>query len=71
MASTLLNSAYFMPIVYAAFFKREDPVQKRDHKEAPLPIVIALCITATATVALFLFPSVPLALAQAVGVISP
>lgn len=71
MASTLLNAAYFMPIVYAAFFKREDPVQKRDHKEAPLPIVIALCITATATVALFLFPSVPLALAQAVGVISP
>jgi multicomponent Na+:H+ antiporter subunit D len=71
MASTLLNAAYFVPIIYAAFFKREDPVQKRDHKEAPLPMVVALCLTATATIAIFLFPSVPLALAQAVGVISP
>ena len=60
-----------MPIIYAAFFTREDPVQKRDHKEAPLPMVVALCLTATATIAIFLFPSVPLALAQAVGVISP
>ncbi len=54
--STLLNAAYFLPIVYAAFLR---PVTAPNggghaaHGEAPLPIVLALTITAIGTVVLF------------------
>jgi multicomponent Na+:H+ antiporter subunit D len=71
VASTLLNAAYFLPIVYTAFFEREVPAHSagaaasdHDHGEAPLPIVIALTITAIATVGLFLFPDLALTLAR-------
>ncbi len=66
--STLLNAAYFMPIIYAAFFKAPAPGDQQVHGEAPLPIVLALSVTAAATLILFLFPEVPFALAQAIGV---
>ncbi|MEK9775414.1 MAG: proton-conducting transporter membrane subunit, partial [Quisquiliibacterium sp.] len=63
--STLLNAAYFLPIVYAAFFK---PLSAQDlhhpHGEAPWPMVLALSLTALATVALFFFPEGALALAS-------
>jgi multicomponent Na+:H+ antiporter subunit D len=67
--STLLNAAYFLPILYTAFFEREPKSVgaagvTEPHGEAPLPIVIATTATAIATVALFLFPDVPLALAK-------
>jgi multicomponent Na+:H+ antiporter subunit D len=63
LVSTLLNAAYFMPIVYAAFFKEPAPeVAHAPHGEAPLPIVLALGATAALTLLLFLFPTVPLAL---------
>jgi multicomponent Na+:H+ antiporter subunit D len=70
--STVLNAAYFMPIVYAAFFKEEDPTQDHgghgeghaDHGEAPLPILLALLTTAALAVLVFFFPGVPLALVQ-------
>ncbi|OOZ36014.1 cation:proton antiporter [Solemya velesiana gill symbiont] len=67
--STLLNAAYFMPIVYAAFFKEEDPQHSHgEHGEAPLPIVLALTVTALATGLIFFFPGVPLTLVdQMVG----
>ena len=61
-ASTLLNAAYFAPIVYRAFFRAPQGVA---HGEAPLPMLLALLATAAATVALFFFPQVPLALARA------
>lgn len=70
IGSTLLNAAYFLPIIYAAFFRDEDPHHDEahhhnaDHGEAPLPIVIALCITASMTVGLFFMPDIPLGLAQ-------
>jgi multicomponent Na+:H+ antiporter subunit D len=70
VASTLLNAAYFLPIVYTAFFEREPSAHAvgaaavHEHGEAPLPIVIALTATAATTIALFLFPQLPLALAQ-------
>ncbi|MFM1891305.1 MAG: hypothetical protein RLZ44_382 [Pseudomonadota bacterium] len=65
VVSTLLNAAYFMPIVYAAFFKEpEAETAHAPHGEAPLPIVLALSATAALTLLLFLFPGVPLALAQ-------
>ncbi len=68
LASTLLNAAYFMPIVYAAFFR---PLPEgRAHGEAPLACVLALAAAAAGTVALFLFPDVPLALARALVGIS-
>ncbi len=64
LASTLLNAAYFAPIVYAAFFrppsKRSDVAQ---HGEAPFPIVLALTITAVLTLGLFCVPDLPLQLA--------
>ena len=61
VVSTLLNAGYFLPIVYAAFFK--PPKDADDHGEAPLPIIIALSMTATLTVALFFYADVPLTLA--------
>lgn len=75
VASTLLNAAYFLPIVLRAFFvapqdrlthalgAAPNPDAHADHGEAPLPIVIALAATATMTVLLFFLPDVPLGLA--------
>jgi multicomponent Na+:H+ antiporter subunit D len=64
LASTLLNAAYFMPIVYAAFFRKPSG---EAHGEAPLTMVLALAATAAGTVALFFVPAVPLAVARAVA----
>ena len=64
VGSTLLNAAYFLPIVYAAFLKPETTdAQDHEHGEAPLPIVMALVITASATILLFFFPDLALHLA--------
>ncbi len=65
LLSTLLNAAYFLPIVYRAFFRPlSAEAEHHPHGEAPLPIVLALTFTAAGTLALFFFPDVPLALAQ-------
>jgi multicomponent Na+:H+ antiporter subunit D len=64
VVSTLLNAAYFLPIVYAAFF-RPLPVGGREHGEAPLASVGALTLTAALSVFLFFRPDLPLQLAQA------
>ncbi len=64
LGSTLLNAAYFLPIVYAAFFKPEvADSHGHEHGEAPLPIVLALVTTGTGTILLFLFPGPALELA--------
>ncbi|MBK5104897.1 MAG: hypothetical protein JJE42_11665, partial [Burkholderiales bacterium] len=60
--SALLNAAYFLPILYAAFFR--PPPEGADHGEAPLPMVLALCATASLTIGLFFYPQIPLALAR-------
>ena len=76
--STLLNAAYFVPILVRAFFVSSEGVpagsyvgaqsskagSDEDHGEAPWPIVLALTITAAMTVLLFLFPNVALNLAK-------
>lgn len=64
--STLLNAAYFLPIVYAAFWRapREGDAA---HGEAPWPMLAAMIATAAATVALPFAAAIPLALARAVA----
>jgi multicomponent Na+:H+ antiporter subunit D len=66
IVSTLLNAAYFLPIVYAAFFRRPEgapgDVNKDTQGEAPLALVLAITVTATGTVLLFFFPDLPLGL---------
>jgi multicomponent Na+:H+ antiporter subunit D len=78
VASTLLNAAYFLPIVHRAFFVPAPHSPGRDgshatssahhagrgHGEAPVAMVAALTTTAALTVLLFLFPEIPLALAR-------
>jgi len=66
--STILNAAYFLPIVWRAFVSPSDgqtPTVR--HGEAPLPIVMALTATAIGVVALFFFPGTPFTLAELVG----
>ena len=54
IASTALNAAYFLPILYLAWFEREESGAP-EHGEAPLAAVLALCVTALLTLAFFLF----------------
>jgi len=63
VVSTILNAAYFIPIVYAAFF-RAPPDDGKPHGEAPLPILLALSATAAGCIALFFFSQLPLQLAR-------
>jgi multicomponent Na+:H+ antiporter subunit D len=66
--STLLNAAYFMPVVYAAFFETPDhaprPMQAGRYGETPLPMLVAIGVTAIGTLALFFYADAPLMLAQ-------
>lgn len=50
--STVLNAAYFLPIIYMAWFSAEDESSK-PHGEAPFPAVLALTITAILTLGFF------------------
>jgi len=52
--STALNAAYFLPVLFIAWFGREADDQK-PHGEAPLPAVMALTVTALATLGFFFF----------------
>jgi len=54
IASTVLNAAYFLPILYMVWFEREKEGGK-EHGEAPFLAVLALCLTALLTLAFFLF----------------
>ena len=53
--STVLNAAYFLPIVYMAWFMREEQPPAQPHGEAPWPAVLALAVTAVLTIAFFFF----------------
>ena len=55
MASTALNAAYFLPIVFRAFFRPEDQAPPAEHGEAPWPMVAALTFTAAGTILFFVF----------------
>jgi len=60
--STLLNAAYFLPIVYIAFFRDSGIKKEQGYNEAPFPIVFTVFSTACITVILFFFPEIPLQL---------
>jgi multicomponent Na+:H+ antiporter subunit D len=65
--STLLNAAYFLPILVTAFFGKPDDnphSSSHDHGEAPWPIVLALTATSVGTIGLFCLPGVPLSLSN-------
>ncbi len=65
--STILNTAYFLPIIITAFLYEPVPQSEggpAPHGEAPWPIVVALTATAIGTILLFCLPGVPLALAD-------
>ncbi len=67
ITSTVLNAAYFAPVVYKAFFgKLSDEDAHHLHGEAPLAMVIPLCITAVISVVIGLYPNLLLGLAKAV-----
>ncbi len=52
--STALNAAYFLPIIYLAWFDKED-ANSKEHGEAPFAAVLALTLTAGLTLAFFFF----------------
>ncbi|MBI5182074.1 MAG: monovalent cation/H+ antiporter subunit D family protein [Nitrospirae bacterium] len=70
LASSLLNAAYFVPIIYKAFFEKEK-AEGHGHghhdeiKEVPL-IVVPLVLTAIASVILGLYPDFIINLAEKV-----
>ena len=58
LASTLLNAAYFAPVVYQAFFgKRSEADAKHEYGEAHPAMVIPLTITAAISVLIGLYPN--------------
>jgi multicomponent Na+:H+ antiporter subunit D len=72
VVSTLLNAAYFLPIVYDAFLRSPaGDGRHAQHGEAPLPMVLALLVTAGATIALFFLSDLPIALGRAIVVEVP
>ena len=64
--STVLNAAYFLPIIYMAWFMREQESPAEQHGEAPWPAVMALAITALLTLAFFFFHGATLELERQV-----
>jgi multicomponent Na+:H+ antiporter subunit D len=65
IASTLLNTAYFAPVVYHAFFGKA-PAGEHPHGEAPLAMLIPLCLTAVISVLVGIFPDFFMRFATAV-----
>ena len=57
VVSTALNAAYFLPIIYLAWFATEDTALANEHGEAPFAAVLALTLTAALTLAFFFFNS--------------
>lgn len=80
LTSTLLNAAYFLPIIYTAYFQKPNAEAARvsgrtelsgqaehraEHGEAPWIMVVPLLLTAVATVFLGLYPDYFLVLVRA------
>ncbi|MFQ5588348.1 MAG: hypothetical protein ACE5F7_05865, partial [Nitrospiria bacterium] len=76
LSSTVLNAAYFVPIVYKAFFHKPVAlaaeaegnygIHHDDIKEAPYFVVVPLVFTAAMSLLIGLFPSYFMALTRGV-----
>ena len=66
-ASTILNAAYFTPVVYRAFFKPVPEGIEHHGGEAPLTMVVPLSLTALISIYLGLFPETFLRFVNAFG----
>ena len=69
ICSTLLNAAYFLPIIFRAFFMTASldshgKATVTTAEDAPIFMLIAIMATATLTVLMFFFPDIPLSLAR-------
>jgi multicomponent Na+:H+ antiporter subunit D len=64
LTSSLLNAAYFLPVVYRAFFAEPPAGAVVGIKEAPLFCLVPLCLTAFGSLLLFFFHDTLLRLAQ-------
>ncbi|MBW6521484.1 MAG: monovalent cation/H+ antiporter subunit D family protein [Desulfoarculaceae bacterium] len=65
LVSSFLNAAYFLPIVYKAYFcTEEEALFENKVQEAPLCCWLPPAITATISVVLFFYPSIFLGFAQ-------
>ena len=65
LSSSLLNAAYFFPIVYKAFFcTPEEAMFENKIEEAPIWCVVPLVLTAAGSIALFFYPTLFLKLAE-------
>jgi multicomponent Na+:H+ antiporter subunit D len=60
LTSSLLNAAYFLPIVYQGFFsepdRSENPHEGEGIREAPVLAVVPPVVTASASIVLFFYP---------------
>ncbi|MBN2384586.1 monovalent cation/H+ antiporter subunit D family protein [bacterium] len=65
LLSSLLNAAYFLPIVYRAFFCDESEcAYQGPAREAPVWTMVPLCLTAVLSVGLFFYPQPFMTLAR-------
>ncbi len=65
LASTVLNAAYFLPVIFMAFFGEEHPdAHMHEVKEAPLFCLIPLMITGVLTVVIAIWPGYFMRLAE-------
>ncbi len=64
LVSSLLNAAYFLPIVYRAFFAEPPAEAASGIKEAPIFCLVPICLTAFGSLLLFFFHDTFLRLAQ-------
>ncbi|MDA3972160.1 MAG: monovalent cation/H+ antiporter subunit D family protein [Desulfobulbaceae bacterium] len=65
LVSSFLNAAYFLPIVYKAFFcTEEESLFPQEYNEAPVCCWLPPVITATVSMILFFFPGLFLGFAQ-------
>ena len=69
--STALNAAYFLPIIYLAWFGCDTAALPNEHGEAPFAAVLALTITAALTLALFFFNQPIVELASQILTVQP
>ncbi|RLI86013.1 MAG: monovalent cation/H+ antiporter subunit D family protein [Candidatus Altiarchaeales archaeon] len=67
LTSSLLNVAYFFPIVFVAFFKK--PEKESESKEAPIFILLPLTLTAIISLILGIWPDAPYSFFQIANIV--